>query len=103
MLRHRPLRLLPPQLQPLAWSDGSSGVRDATNDVRSGAQRATNGDRSGAQVQIQLPAQLQPPAQRSNSTGWAKSLAGGGELMRSKADMPQSVSARSPEESFAPI
>ena len=74
MLRLRPLRLLPLRLQPLAWSGGSSGVRDATNDARCGAQRATNGVRSGAQVQIQLPAQLQPPAQLSNSTGSAKSL-----------------------------
>src|SRR4249920_2724956 len=58
-----PLRLLRLRLQPLVWRG-----------VRRGAQRATNGVRSGAQVQIQLPAQLQPPAQLSNSTGSAKSL-----------------------------
>ena len=110
MLRLRPLpllplRLLPLRLQPLAWSGGSSGVRDATNDVRSGAQRATNGVRSGAQVQIQLPAQLQPPAHLSNSTGSAKSLAGGGligELMRPRK-CHGAYQPRSPEERFAPV
>src|SRR5882672_11406866 len=74
MLRLRPLRLRPLQLRPLAWS----GVQHGTSGVRSGAWRAQSGVRRGAQdgtsdvrcgAQVQLPEQVQLPAQLSNSTG----------------------------------
>ena len=59
-----------------APTTGTSGVRSggqrAQSGVRSGAQRAQSGVRCGAQVQ--LPVQVQLPAQLSNSTGSAKSL-----------------------------
>ena len=57
-----------PRLRLLAWSGVRSGVQDGTSDVTSGAQGAQSDVRSGAQAQVQLPAQL------SNSTGWAKAL-----------------------------
>ena len=73
MLRLRPLRL-----RPLAWSGVRSGVQHGTSGVRSGAWRAQSGVRSGAQdgtsdvrcgAQVQLPEQVQLPAQLSNWLG----------------------------------
>ena len=56
----------------LAQNGVRSGAQRAQSGVSSGAQRAQSGVRCGAQVQ--LPVQVQLPAQLSNSTGSAKSL-----------------------------
>ena len=76
-----PTAAAPPlRLRPLAWSGVRSGVQHGTSGVRSGAQRAQSGVRCGAQVQLPAQATTTGTAtgQKSNSTGSAKSLDGGG-------------------------